>query len=296
VIRFLACLLLMLTLANCSPVTVLNATAPRTGIAVETGIAYAPGPHHHLDIYAPSRACGSAPVVVFFFGGGWEDGDRAMYRFVGAALAKRGIVVVIPDYRLYPQYRFPAFMDDAAASVAWSYDHAAQYGGDREHLFLMGHSAGAQIATLLALDTHYLGAAGVDRGRIAGVIGLSGPYDFLPLTDPTLQAIFGPEDTWPASQPINFVTPAAPPMLLATGTADTTVYPRNTEHLAARLRAAGVAVEERHYQGIGHELMIGAFATPLSPLVPSRRDTLDFVADHHAIPDSTHCTATQART
>jgi len=288
-------LFMALTLAGCSPVTVLNATAPRDGVTVDSGIAYASGPNHQLDVYAPAPACANAPVVVFFYGGGWEDGDRGMYRFVGAALAKRGVVVVIPDYRRYPEVRFPAFMDDAAAAVAWSHNHIARYGGDPSRMFLMGHSAGAHIATLLALDTHYLDDAGVDPGVITGVIGLSGPYDFLPLTDPVLQAIFGPEKTWATSQPINYVTRTAPPMLLATGTADRTVYPRNTEHLAARLRDAGVAVDERRYSGIGHELMIGAFATPLSLLAPSRRDTLDFIAAHHVIPDPRHCANMQTR-
>jgi acetyl esterase/lipase len=282
-------LLMALSLADCSPVTVLNATAPKSGVTVDSGIDYAVGLDHQLDIYAPAPACADAPVVVFFYGGGWEDGDRAMYRFVGAALAKRGVVVVVPDYRRYPDVRFPAFMDDAAAAVAWAHSHVARYGGDPNHMFLMGHSAGAHIATLLALDTHYLDDAGVDPGLITGVIGLSGPYDFLPLTDPVLQAIFGPENTWATSQPINYVTRTAPPMLLATGTADRTVYPRNTEHLADRLRSAGVGVDERHYFGIGHELMIGAFATPLSLLAPTRRDTLDFIAAHHVIPDPHHC-------
>jgi acetyl esterase/lipase len=273
-------------LVGCSPVAVLNALASRKDVAVVSGIAYARGPDRQLDLYTPSRACGGAPVVVFFYGGGWEDGDRAMYRFVGTALAKRGLVVVIPDYRRYPEVRFPVFVEDAAAAVAWSRDHATQYGGDQSRLFLMGHSAGAHIAALLALDTHYLTEAGIDASLIAGVIGLSGPYDFLPLTDPTLQAIFGPKNTWHTSQPINFVSRRSPPMLLATGTADKTVYPRNTEHLAARLRAAGATVEERHYQGIGHALVIGAFASPLSLLVPTRRDTLDFIAAHHATPES----------
>ncbi|WP_158931627.1 alpha/beta hydrolase [Acidisphaera sp. S103] len=288
--RFLTVLAAIVMLAGCSPATILNATAPRIGVTRITGISYEPGSAGHLDVYRPSAVCTGAPVVVFFYGGGWEDGNRAMYRFVGAALAIRGIVTVIPDYRLYPQVRFPAFMDDAAAAVAWTQENVTRYGGDPRHLFLMGHSAGGQIATLLALDTHYLKTAGVDPSVIAGVIGLSGPYDFLPLTDPTLQKIFGPKDTWPSSQPINFVTRTAPPMLLATGTSDTTVYPRNTEHLAAKLRSAGVSVEERHYPHLGHELMIGAFATPLSLLAPTRRDTIDFITAHHPI-----CATTSAR-
>ena len=154
----------MLTLAACSPVGILNAMAPRAGVVVHRDIAYEPGPRHALDIYVPARPVAATPVVVFFYGGGWDSGDRGMYRFVGAALAAHGVLTVVPDYRLYPEVRFPSFMRDAAAAVAWTRDHATSYGGDAQRLFLMGHSAGAQIATLLALDGRYLRSAGVDPG------------------------------------------------------------------------------------------------------------------------------------
>jgi acetyl esterase/lipase len=281
-VRRFALVFLLMTQAACSPVTVLNAISPRAGVATYTGIAYGTGPAHTLDIYAPDPICENAPVVVFFFGGSWESGDRSMYRFVGAALAKRGVVTIVPDYRLYPDVRFPGFMQDAAAAVSWAVSHAASYGGDPDHLFLMGHSAGAQMATLLALDTHYLRAANVDPKIVAGVIGISGPYDFLPLTDPTLQTIFGPPEEWPLSQPINYANSSAPPMLLATGSADRTVDPANTTRLAAKLRDDGATVDERRYPGIGHATTIGTFASPLSVLAPTRRDALDFIAAHHS--------------
>jgi acetyl esterase/lipase len=274
-------LALAVALAACSPAGFLNATAPDGDVEVDHAIPYAEGPTRWLDVYAPASAC-RAPVVVFFYGGSWETGSREMYRFLGLALARRGVIAVIPDYRLYPEVRFPTFMDDAAAAVAWSRANAQRFGGDAGQLFLMGHSAGAQIATLLALDPVYLRKVGVEPESLAGVIGISGPYDFLPLTDPTLKIIFGPEDTWPQSQPINFVTPSAPPMLLVTGAADHTVYPRNTEHLAARLRTEGVPVEERFYDGLGHTSTIGAFAWPLEFLAPVRRDVLDFIGARDA--------------
>ncbi|MBW4092838.1 MAG: alpha/beta hydrolase, partial [Proteobacteria bacterium] len=252
--------LLLMLLAACSPVGVLNALAPQAGVAVHDDIAYAAGPRHALDVYAPTRPAADAPVVVFFYGGGWEDGNRGMYRFVGATLAARGVVTVIPDYRLYPEVRFPAFMHDAAAAVAWTRAHVGAYGGDPDRLFLMGHSAGGQIATLLALDGTYLHAVGMTPRDIVGVIGLAGPYDFLPLHSATLKAIFGPRAERPLSQPIRYVTPDAPPMLLAAGTADHTVDPGNTRRLAARLRADDVPVEVRFYRGIGHRLLIGGFS------------------------------------
>ena len=260
----------------------LNAIAPRNGVTVNRAIAYQPGPRHALDIYRPGRAGADGPVVVFIYGGGWDSGHRGMYRFVGASLAARGVTTVIPDYRLYPEVRFPDFMWDAAAAVTWTRDCIASHGGNPHRLFLMGHSAGAQIATLLALDGRYLGAGGVDPGSLAGVIGLAGPYDFLPLHSEKLKILFGPEPKRPLSQPINFVTPQAPPMLLAAGAADTTVDPANTKRLAARLHQNGVTVEERFYPGAGHRILIGAFATPLRFMAPVRADTLRFIATHGA--------------
>ena len=278
-------------LAAFSPVALLNALAPRVGVTRVVDQSYADGPRHGVDLYAPSPegsgvrsgAPPRAPIVVFFYGGGWEEGDRGMYRFVGATLAARGIVAVIPDYRVYPAARFPDFIEYGAAAVAWARRYAAAYGGDPARLFLMGHSAGAQIAALLSLDRTWLATVGMDPGRdIAGTIGLAGPYDFLPLETPTLQAIFGPEAEWWRSQPINFVTPGAPPMFLAAPARDSSVAPGNTVRLAARLRASGNAVVERRYALVGHRTLLGAFAAPLTLVSSVRADVLSFIAQRSA--------------
>src|SRR3954453_21256250 len=137
--------------AACSPIGALNALAPRRGLRVTRGLRYAPGERHELDIHAPVGAV-RAPVVVFIYGGGWREGDRSLYRFVGAALAARGFLTVVPDYRVFPAVRFPSFIQDAAMAVAWTRVHVARYGGDPGQVFLMGHSAGAHIAAMLALD------------------------------------------------------------------------------------------------------------------------------------------------
>jgi len=272
-------LLTMTLLAACSPVGVLNALAPRDGVTRVDSLSYATGPRHGVDVYAPASPPTTAPVVVFFYGGGWAQGDRKMYRFVGATLAAHGIVAMIPDYRVYPEARFPDFMRDGAHAVAWARAHAASYGSDPRRLFLMGHSAGAQIATLLSLDPSWLGHVGMGPARdVAGTIGLAGPYDFLPLKSATLQTIFGPRQDWPKSQPINFVTPDAPAMLLATAANDRSVDPGNTYRLAARLRENGDAVIERVYPYVGHRTLIGAFAPPLTFLAPVRTDVLRFIA------------------
>lgn len=270
-----------LLVSACSPVALLNALAPSQGIRVTKDIAYGPLPRQKLDVYAPADARG-APVVVFYYGGGWEAGDRAMYPFLGAALAAEGVVCVIPDYRVFPDVRFPGFVEDGAAALAWTKREAAGHGGDQACLFVMGHSAGAHIAAMLAVSPLYLAPHGLSQRDLRGFVGLAGPYDFLPLTSQRLREIFGPEPGWPASQPVHVVTGGTPPAFLATGEQDVTVYPRNTESLAARLRAADVAVETRRYDGIGHAQIMGAMAGPLRFLCPVRDDVLRFIRGHAA--------------
>jgi acetyl esterase/lipase len=220
-------------------------------------------------------------VVVFLYGGGWKDGDKADYRFVAATLAARGFLTVVPDYQLFPAVRFPVFLQDNAAAVAWTKANIARYGGDPRRIFLMGHSAGAYNVAMLTLDKQWLGADGLDPDRdIAGMIGLAGPYDFLPLHDPELDDIFGPAGDLRLSQPITFARGNAPPMFLAAGTSDTTVLPRNTENLAAAVRRDGGVVEERLYPGVNHTKIIGAMSGVMRWLAPSMADVIGFLDKH----------------
>ncbi|HBK07016.1 MAG TPA: hypothetical protein DDZ81_14410, partial [Acetobacteraceae bacterium] len=270
-------LAMVMLVSACSPVTVLNALAPTAGITETPNIAYGPGDRHGLDIYAPAGN-GPHPVVVFIYGGGWKNGNKAEYRFVATALAAKGFLSVVPDYRLFPEVRFPGFLRDNAAAVAWTKANVARYGGDPRRIFLMGHSAGAYNVAMLTLDRQWLGADGLDPDRdIAGTIGLAGPYDFLPLHDPELEDIFAPAGDLRLSQPITFARGSAPPMLLAAGTADQTVLPRNTEHLAAAIRRDGGAVDERLYAGVNHTKIIGAMAGVLTWLAPSMKDVAGFL-------------------
>ena len=274
----------MLTvLSACSPVKILNALAPTGGITETRDVSYAPGPRHTLDIYAPQQER-SAPVVVFIYGGGWVDGDKSEYRFVAAALAARGYLTVVPDYRLFPDVRFPEFLRDNAAAVAWTKANIDRYGGDPRWIFLMGHSAGAYNVAMLTLDKQWLAADGVDPDTdIAGMIGLAGPYDFLPLHDPQLEDIFSPASDLRLTQPITFARAGAPPMFLAAGTSDQTVLPRNTGHLADAVRDDGGRVEERIYPGVNHTKIIGAMAGLLRWLAPSLADVMGFL-DQNAEP------------
>jgi acetyl esterase/lipase len=212
--------------------------------------------------------------VIFFYGGSWDSGSKADYLFVGQALAANGHTVVIPDYRLYPAVRFPAFVDDGARAVRWTIDHVGA-----DEVFVMGHSAGAHIALMLAVNTPYLAQAGVDRRKLGGAIGLSGPYDFLPLTSARLIEIFGGANN-PEVEAITFARAPLPPALLIHGTADTTVYPRNSTNLAAAWRAAGAPVELKLYPEVGHIDVVAALSGLLSGRAPTRTDVLAWLDTH----------------
>ena len=228
-----------------------------------------------LDIHRPTPTKQPGAVVVFFYGGSWRSGSRSDYAFVGKALAEAGVLAIIADYRLYPRGRFPDFAFDAARAVQWARDNAERYGGDPSRLFVAGHSAGAHIAALVATDERYLANVGLRPRDLAGAIGIAGPYDFLPITDPKLAEVFGTPEQWPGSQPVNFVDGDEPPFLLLHGSADRVVWKRNSEHLAARLLAAGEPVTLTRYDGIGHFRILAAVRYPR--LAPTLRDVLAFV-------------------
>lgn len=244
------CLGLLGLLTACSQ-GALNLLAPGGRYHVVRDLAYGSDTRQKLDLYVPDKLASPTPVLLFFYGGSWTGGSKARYFALGQAFASKGIITAVADYRLYPQVRYPAFVEDGAQAFAWLHTHAAEYGADASRIFLAGHSAGAYIAVMLAADRSYLAAAGVDPASVRGVIGIAGPYDFLPLRDDELIAIFGGANR-PETQPIHYIDGVRPPMLLETGTEDTIVSPANTSRLAARLRSIGSPVEERQYPGIGH--------------------------------------------
>lgn len=268
-------LLLILALAGCQRVYFAAINAAGDGVA--TSAAYGSEPRQQLDIYRPIDAT-DAPVVLFFYGGRWQGGRRADYAFVGEALAAEGVLTIVADYRQFPQVRFPEFVHDAALAIAWTRAHAREFGGDPQRLFLAGHSAGAHIAALLATDARHLARVGLTPRELRGVVGIAGPYDFLPLTDPDLQTIFGPESRWPESQPVEFVDGDEPPFLLLHGADDKLVWPRNSRRFSARLREAGVAVDYHEYPDLGHIRILSGLRS--ERFAPTRRDLLDFVRSH----------------
>jgi len=205
-----------------------------------------------LNIWAPRIATDKPlPVVIFIYGGGWRAGSKDEYAFAGRALAHRGYIAVIPDYRLFPDVKFPAFLEDSAKAVAWVHDNIAQVGGDPDRIFLSGQSAGAYNVTMLALDRQWLGREGKTTGFIKGVAALAGPHDFYPFASETTKNSFGSYHDPKITQPVNFMRADAPPLWLSTGTADTQVKPRNSIALRDKILAAGGDVDYTEYPEMG---------------------------------------------
>ncbi|MEM7042252.1 MAG: alpha/beta hydrolase [Pseudomonadota bacterium] len=275
-LRLAAGLALVMPTLGCTPARLLNAVISEDGYQVERDIAYGATARQKLDIYVPDKVASGADVAVFFYGGRWEFGSKADYLFVGQALASRGIVAVIADYRLYPDVRFPAFIEDGAKAVGWVRRHIADHGGDPARIHLIGHSAGAHIASMLSLDPRFLEAEGVDVEDIEGVIGLAGPYDFLPIKDPVVKEVFAVEDQ-EKTQPITYANVDAPTTLLLTGDDDETVLPRNSLRLGDAINQSGGQAEVKLYENIGHVGIILALASPFRWLAPILDDIAAFI-------------------
>lgn len=284
----LAALAALAITAACSPLPLLNAVISRDGYTRTAGIEYGTLPRQKLDVYVPdgghkATAAGPKPVVVFFYGGSWDSGERRDYRFVAEALTSQGFIAVVPDYRVYPEVLFPDFLDDAAQAMRWARDNAARFGGDPRQLIVMGHSAGAHIAAMITLDSEYLARVGMAPQDLAGMIGLAGPYDFLPLKKERLKIIFGPEAERGRTQPINFVTGANPPMLLLVGDEDTIVKPGNTRRLAAKIKAKGGPVQLIEYPKLGHIDIVIKLAAPFRGDGAVLQAVADFVRAHRQV-------------
>ena len=265
-----------LPLAGCSASGALNALVPRGTYRLQADVAYGEDPRQRLEVYLPDQSV--AALVVFFYGGTWTHGERATYRFVGEALASAGIVTVVADYRLSPQVRWRAILDDCARATRWSFDAARALGAGPERFFVMGHSAGAYNAAMLALDPRWLAAHGMAPRQLAGWIGIAGPYDFLPIGDRETQQAFDWPDTPADSQPIAHASAQAPRTLLLAARDDHTVDPRrNSVALADRLQQDGASVRLSLLDGVNHVTVIAALASPLRRLAPVRDEVTGFV-------------------
>ena len=286
-LSLLAMIPLTAGLLACSPLTAINALSPGSASTVTPDIAYGPLPRQKLDIYAPKVHTGPVPVVVFFYGGNWVSGERKDYAFVGHALASRGYLAVIADYRLYPDVHYPEILQDAARAVAWAAMEAGRYGGDTTRLFVMGHSAGAYNAAMVALDSSLLARHGMRPQDLRGWIGLAGPYDFLPIENTTTRPVFFFPETPASSQPIHHVTADAPPALLIAPQPgkDKLIDPqRNTGGLAAALRAQQRPVTEIYLDGVSHTTLVASLASPLRMLAPTLERVSTFINQLSRLP------------
>lgn len=267
-----------IALANCSRLVFALANAPAYvgSFGRHAGIPYGADPRQSLDIYVPDGGK-RRPVIVFWHGGTWIKGSKEQYRFVGSALASAGYVAVLPNYRLVPQARFPQFIEDGALAVKWTREHAAEFGGDPDAIFLMGHSAGAHISATLGLDEQYLRRVGGHLGWVRGWIGLSGPYSldtsFPPLLGEIFRAPYDERD-W---RPVALVSADSRPALLLHGTDDFVVHPREAVDLERHLHEAGAPVECHLYPGASHWDTVAAFSLPSRNTAPSLADVRRFV-------------------
>ena len=270
--------------AACSPLGALNALAPKekNSKLLRVNVAYGAGRRQAYDVYAPVNIAvdtesGLAPMLVFFYGGGWVSGSKDLYSWAGRALASLGYVVVVPDYRLVPQVRFPEFLEDSEAAVRHAMANAEAYGADAQRLGLMGHSAGAYNAIMLALAPNYLGVPAGEQSALRAVIGVAGPYDFYPYDVPSTVNAFGqwpkPEET----QPVNYARKTGAKFQLIYSRGDKVVGAHNAKNLAAKLKAAGDDVELIAYDKPSHPDMVAALSLPLRGRANTFGDVKDFL-------------------
>ena len=256
-------------LTACSATDLLNATVADDTYVRSEGVPYGPDPRQRFDLYQPAVPVRNAPLVVFFYGGSWSSGDRADYRFVGEALASKGIVTMVADYRLSPAVRYPVFVQDSAKAVRHAMETASQYGASPSQVYVMGHSAGAYNAAMVALDGRWLAAEGLKPAQLAGWIGLAGPYDFLPIGDRKTQVAFEWPNTPADSQPLVHASKLSPPALLLAPANDSVVSPqRSTVAMARKLDASGVRVESALFDSVSHVTLVAAMASVLRSRAP----------------------------
>ncbi len=269
----------------CSPVKLLNPFIPTEGLTATRNIAYGSLNRQMLDVYVPANTDGSTqvsaaikrPVIVFFYGGSWDSGSKDAYLFVAEALTSKGFIVVIPDYRVYPEVIYPEFLKDGAKAFQWTNANIEKYGGDVNNIFVAGHSAGAQIGAMLTFDQTWLAAQKMETSSIRGFIGLAGPYDFLPLTSARLKEVFSSAELQALSQPIRYARGNAPPALFLAGDADTVVGIKNSKNFSARIRELGGRVQTKYYAGMGHIKIVASLAAPFREGQTVLEDMAEFV-------------------
>ncbi len=250
------------------------------GRLVVHDVSYGQSSRRRLDVYEnPQVGSYPKPVLVFFYGGGWHSGKKDHYGFAARAYAAKGFLVIVPDYGLVPEVRFPVFVEDSAAAIAWAWRNAARFGGDPNRIVTAGHSAGAYNAIMPALDRRWLAAEGLPDNAIKAAAGLAGPYDFYPFTKSSSINAMGRYPRPLETQPIRFVRADAPPLWLGHGTSDTVVRVRNSRNLAAALKAFGAPFVLREYSGSSHDALIMPISQPFRTRLPVLDESSTFLLE-----------------
>ena len=282
----MGCLALVMSglFSGCSSLSLVNILGSGK-YQVSLDHAYGSEPRQKLDIYIPDRqvalaSAKPADVVLFFYGGSWRTGDKADHRFVAKGLAQKGLIIVIADYRLYPEVDWRDFLKDGASAYRWVAAHIAEYGGEPRRIFVMGHSAGAHIAAMVALDQQ-LRIDADNQIAPCGLIGLAGPYDFLPFSETGVAQVFSSASDLQLTQPIHYADGRDPSALLLTGDADKRVDPGNSTRLANALTRAGGKAEVIIYPNVGHPGILLSLSPALSSIAPTLRDIGRFVTQTH---------------
>ncbi len=267
----------LITACTQASMAVVNFPSHFDNTTIIRDVAYGDNSSQKLDIYQPEGLDKKRDVIVFLYGGRWTNGIKEDYSFIGTSLAHQGFIVVIPDYRKYPDVHFPVFVNDSAKALAWTYDHIADYHGTPEHIFVIGHSAGAHIGALLSTDGSYLAAEGKNRNAvIRGFIGLAGPYSFTP-DEPDLEDMFGPPENYPKMRATTYVDGQQPPMLLLWGEKDDIVKRTNLDLLEKAIHEKGGTVQSIIYPDTDHINILGDLTWVGHENAPIRKDLTQFI-------------------
>jgi len=264
-------------ISACSPLGIVNTVSNIYQVPEHHNIAYGELHRQALDLYLPPEKSGdTTQVILFFYGGSWNSGSRQEYRFVGRRLASEGYIVAVADYRLYPEVKYPDFLKDSAAAVNKVHqligsELLADY-QPASRMTLMGHSAGAYNAAMLALDSRWLSAEGLDREQtINGWIGIAGPYDLYPITIEEVKPVFHHPDYPADSNPVDFIEHAVVPALILVPEEDDLVNPeRNSRTLARLLQENNKPVDLTEISSTSHTTIIGT----MSPVLFFKGSTL----------------------
>lgn len=276
---------LILILSGCdkSELFLVNSMAKFGDYVGHTNIHYGNHAEQSLDIYLPDsiddKNFTQYATVIFFYGGCWGACSNLVkndYLFVAETLTANNIIAVVVDYRKFPAYLFPDIMLDAKHAVEWVSKNIENYGGNKNNLFLMGHSAGAHIASLLTFNENYLTVSAYNN--IKGFIGLAGPYDFLPFTESYQPKLFGPPENYALSQTTNFVDGSEPPSLLLYGNDDTRVKSRNIKSLTKIIKEKYGKVDARYYDKVDHTELLSALSIPFRGTQPILTDIVQFIS------------------